>query len=119
MNLQSGLFAEPAFVGREAEMKELEACLSSAISKRGKTVFINGEAGTGKTRLVNEFLTKAKKKKATLLAGWCLSNAPVPYFPFIEAFNSYITNYKGEKKTTALQKLRINEWLTGTREVGK
>ncbi|HUK84666.1 MAG TPA: AAA family ATPase [Candidatus Acidoferrum sp.] len=119
MSLKSGYLAEPAFVGREREMKELEACLNSAFAKRGTTLFICGEAGTGKTRLVNEFLVKAKKKKIELLLGWCLSNSSVPYFPFIEAFDSYAANYEGEKKSTLFQKRGIKEWLLGTRQLGK
>ncbi len=86
-----GVLAEPALVGREKELEELESFLNSAIDGRGKTVFVSGEAGFGKSRLVTDLFDKAKKQGVTTLTGWCLSNAAVPYFPFFEAFNAYFS----------------------------
>jgi predicted ATPase len=79
-----GVLAEPVLVGRERELEELEKFLNLAIEGKGNTVFISGEAGAGKTRLLMEFLRIAEKKGITVLTGWCLSNAAVPYFPFVE-----------------------------------
>ena len=89
--LEARRLAEPIFVGRKAEIKELIACLNLAIKKKGTTVFIRGEAGTGKTRLVKEFLKIVKDKELASMVGWCLSNARVPYFPFLEAFKEHST----------------------------
>ena len=36
------------------------------------------------------------------MAGWCLSDAAVPYFPFIEAFNAYFASFE-EEQFAALQ----------------
>ena len=80
--MKSGLLAEPVLVGREQELEMLQHCLDSASKGKGQTVFISGEAGAGKTRLVKDFLCLAKKQGAITLCGWCLSNAAVPYFPF-------------------------------------
>ena len=76
-------------MGRESELKELESFLKSAADGKGKTVFISGEAGSGKSRLAREFLNLAKQKGVGVMTGWCLSDAAVPYFPFVEAFNAY------------------------------
>jgi len=89
--MKSGVLAEPVLVGRERELEELKASLNAAMHGRGTTVFISGEAGVGKTRLVTDFLYEAKKQGATTLTGWCLSDAAVPYFPFFEAFNAYFS----------------------------
>jgi len=90
--LKSNVLVEPALVGREHEFEELQQYLELAVKGKGTTVFVSGEAGTGKTRLVNEFLNFARQKKEIeVITGWCLSNADVPYFPFIEAFNSYFS----------------------------
>lgn len=86
------ILAEPILVGRKKELEELKRCLGSSLSGKGVAVFISGEAGAGKTRLTTEFLNIAKKKQVTVLAGWCLSDVTVPYFPFIEAFDSYISS---------------------------
>ena len=87
------VLAEPVLVGRERELEELQNYLDLAVQGKGKTVFVSGEAGSGKTRLVSEFLATAKhKRNITQLLGWCLSNSGVPYFPFIEAFNVHSSN---------------------------
>jgi tetratricopeptide (TPR) repeat protein len=86
--LKASTLAEPAFVGRINELSELTRFLDSMIKGEGSTVFISGEAGSGKTRLSKEFLDAAKSRGITILSGWCLSNIAVPYFPFIEAFDS-------------------------------
>jgi KaiC/GvpD/RAD55 family RecA-like ATPase/tetratricopeptide (TPR) repeat protein len=101
--LSSKVLAKPAFVGREQELKELESFLSLAIEGKGKTVFISGEAGTGKSRLAREFLSFAKQKGVGVMAGWCLSDAAVPYFPFIEAFNAYFACFEEEQLTSPQQ----------------
>jgi tetratricopeptide (TPR) repeat protein len=97
---------KPLFVGRQTEIKELEACLTSAIQRKGRTIFVAGEAGTGKTRLIEEFLKIANKKQIATMAGWCLSNAPVPYFPFMEAFKATGKNAKPSRPIEADQQLK-------------
>ncbi len=109
-----GLPVEPVLVGRDKEMEQLMRCLASASDGKGTTVFVCGEAGIGKTRLINEFLSLAKKTGAKILRGWCLSEAAVPYFPFAEAFNSYLSTMSDAKTKTALARhLGITGWLRG------
>jgi len=98
-------------VGREKELEELKRCLAQASSGKGVTVFISGEAGAGKTRLTTEFLNIAKKKQVTVLNGWCLSDVAVPYFPFMEAFDSYISSIEDNEVTIANQQLSLKSWL--------
>jgi tetratricopeptide (TPR) repeat protein len=86
--VKTEILPKPIMVGRERELAELLGFLDSAVEGKGVTVFVSGMAGSGKTRLAAEFLDIAKSKGVTVLAGWCLSNAAVPYFPFVEAFDS-------------------------------
>src|SRR5665647_3403710 len=79
--LKSIFLSDPMFVGRDHELDVLSNYLDSAFVGNGKTIFVSGEAGSGKTRLINEFLSQAQKKKINLITGWCLSNATIPYFP--------------------------------------
>jgi len=114
MQLTSRLPAEPILVGRDKEIKQLMQQLEFASSGKGVTVFICGEAGVGKTRLVKEFLKLAGERRAKILSGWCLSEAAIPYFPFSEAFNSYISTAHDEKAKSAMTKqLGIIGWLKG------
>ena len=105
--MKSKVLLEPALVGRERELKELKGHLNSAMKGKGKTVFISGEAGSGKTRLVKEFLAIARTQGVQWLAGWCLGNAGVPYFPFIEAFNNYFSHCTEEKHIAPLSEASI------------
>lgn len=65
--MKAGILAEPVLVGREQELRELERYLNSAIEGKGTTVFVSGEAGSGKTRLVSEFLRTVKEKDIAVL----------------------------------------------------
>jgi tetratricopeptide (TPR) repeat protein len=87
--LYSSVLSESILVGREHELDKLESLLNAAFKGKGATVFLFGEAGSGKSRIVREFLVSAKNKGANILVGWCLSDAAVPYFPFIEVFNTF------------------------------
>jgi predicted ATPase len=112
--LKSGLPTEPVLVGRDKEIEQLMRCFDSALNGKGITVFICGEAGIGKTRLVNEFLGLSRKTGAKILKGWCLSEAAIPYFPFIEAFNFYLSTMNDTPMKKAMTKhLGITGWLRG------
>jgi len=93
LKLKSDVLAEPVLVGRERELEELQSLLNSAVEGKGTTVFISGEAGSGKTRLTHEFLNAAKKKGILVMAGGCLSDVAIPYFPFVEALNTYFASF--------------------------
>lgn len=94
--LNASSIAEPILVGRERELAQLQHFLDSAVTGEGATVFVSGEAGSGKTRITHEFLFSAKDK-AQVLSGWCLNNAPVPFFPFIEAFESFLAESESDR----------------------
>lgn len=52
--------------------------------------------------------------EAKVLSGWCLSEAAIPYFPFTEAFNTYMSTISDEKaKSTMKKQLGITGWLKG------
>ncbi len=50
----------PQFVGRESEMKTLRAMLKDVLVGEQRVVLISGEAGVGKSRLVEELLGDAR-----------------------------------------------------------
>ncbi len=129
----SPMQVEPEFVGRRQELEQLHVYLSSAFEGKGKTVFVSGTAGSGKSRLANEFLKSICKKEVSILKGWCLSNAAVPYFPFIEAFEAYYSSCEDErfftiseaksgqgspKSYTPNEYSGISAWLRGSKTIG-
>jgi len=110
---------EPHFAGRDKELKILENHLELAFQGKGTTVFISGEAGAGKTRLANEFITHVKKEEVSIISGYCLGRTAVPYFPFIEAFKAYFASDGQSKgRPAASDHFGIIGWLKGTRSTG-
>jgi DNA-binding NarL/FixJ family response regulator len=75
----------PVFVGRDAHLAALDACLTSLAAGRGQTLLVSGEAGIGKSRLVAEARTRASGLGIVHLEGHCFeSHRNVPYAPLIE-----------------------------------
>jgi pentatricopeptide repeat protein len=116
--LKNRSLAEPLLSGRKQELVELQRHLEFAFKGRGNAIFVSGEAGSGKTRLVNEFLKIARKKGTNVLSGWCLSNAAIPYFPFLEALESF--SFEDERgRHFGAQQLGMKTWLTEPSWVGE
>jgi tetratricopeptide (TPR) repeat protein len=105
--------AEPRFSGRNQELELLLKHLELAIHGKGTTLFVSGEAGAGKTRLVNEFLSLARERNVETITGYCLSTVAVPYFPFIEAFNAYSKFVQSKSKHVESEVLGLVGWLKG------
>src|SRR4051794_6022251 len=88
MNDVSAGTVSPVFVGRETELAALAGVYSAVLDGEPATVLLGGEAGGGKTRLGDEFVTRAhgagRKATGRVLVGGCLelSSASLPYAPF-------------------------------------
>lgn len=81
-----------AMVGRDQQLGELEKTLDQACAGAGRVVFISGEAGSGKTRLLREFLQRNQRDDhGIILEGFCYDeDASVPYAPFIDAMRRFV-----------------------------
>ncbi|MFO7991430.1 MAG: AAA family ATPase, partial [Thermoplasmata archaeon] len=73
---------EPTLIGRSEEMNALKEMWKDVKKDSGSTVFISGEAGVGKTRLIDEFLNTTEAK---IIKGWCMAETIEPLLPFKEA----------------------------------
>ena len=78
----------PKMVGRDKELDQLKEFLHVAINGKGNTVFVSGEAGIGKTRLVKELEAYAESLGVKVLEGRCLYECPTPFLPFREALRN-------------------------------
>ena len=76
------------FVGRAPELARIEAAARRVRDGTSATLVIGGEAGVGKTRLIEHALAAPRAMGATIMAGACLAfgEAAVPYAPLIAAF---------------------------------
>jgi DNA-binding CsgD family transcriptional regulator len=79
------------FVGRLAELAALRR-LVRGIPDRSATVVVRGEAGVGKTRLVDEVATMAAADGRRVVRGGCVAFAevPVPFGPIVEALRDLV-----------------------------
>ncbi|MFW6176412.1 MAG: BREX system ATP-binding domain-containing protein [Thermoplasmatota archaeon] len=78
--------SEHVFVGREKELKNLKNIVGKVKEKGAQTVFIEGEAGIGKTSLVNKIKEYAKNKNYIIASGRAFFESSDPYLPFKDVF---------------------------------
>jgi hypothetical protein len=80
------------FVGREAELRQLQAAYDAAGSGQGGLVMVVGEPGIGKTSLIEQLATYATVRGGRTLVGHCYEEGSLslPYLPFVEALRSYV-----------------------------
>ena len=77
----------PPLVGRADGLATLTAALDAAEAGRGRTAFLVGEGGVGKTRLANAVADQAAKRKWTVVVGRAYPvESGVPYALFSDAF---------------------------------
>ena len=84
-------------IGRDAEFNKVKEKLELSLNKEGQTVFIGGEAGIGKTRLVSEIQKYAREKDVKILTGRCYYQSAVdPYLPFVDALRELFDIHKDD-----------------------
>ncbi len=71
-------------VGRHLELETMEALWSEVIAGRRQVVFLGGEPGAGKTRLIAEIAGALHDNDVTVLAGTSGLDTGVSYQPFAE-----------------------------------
>ncbi|OGF66831.1 MAG: hypothetical protein A2Y62_10655 [Candidatus Fischerbacteria bacterium RBG_13_37_8] len=78
----------PVFVARQQELIRLNTFLDRAHSEKGQVICVTGEAGSGKSALLQEFSRKAQLEHPDLIVatGKCSAHTGIgdPYLPFIE-----------------------------------
>jgi predicted ATPase len=85
-----GTWSTSPLVGRERELELLRDAFWQASIGHGRLVLVSGEAGIGKTSLVQEFTREALEHDVTILRGYCydLVTTP-PYGLWLELTDRY------------------------------
>jgi predicted ATPase len=95
---------QTTFIGRKTELQWLDEYLKKAAGGQLQVAFIAGEAGAGKTSLVEKFIQNEEENDPTLIASISECNAHTgssdPYLPFRQLLTELITNPE-EKKSAA------------------
>ena len=85
--------ARPAarrFVGRAHELGQLRALVEQAAAGRPGVAVVSGDAGVGKTRLLEELATRSRAAGHTVLIGSCVpfGDYALPYVPIVDALRA-------------------------------
>ena len=75
---------QPPFVGRRDDLAVLEEAWAAVVAGAGRAVFVGGEPGAGKSRLVVEAARVLYNQQAVILLGSCVAELGAPYEPFNE-----------------------------------
>lgn len=90
-------------VGRDRPLAILRALHADARRGEGATVTIAGEAGVGKTRILEELRQSARPEGTRVLSAACIfGGGTSPYYPFAEAFRQYFA-LRGVTSASTLQ----------------
>jgi predicted ATPase len=85
--------SDELLIGRESELQILTKYIHNTIAGTGNTIFISGEAGVGKTALLNALSNIKFKKKIVFLKGRCYPEGYTLYSPFLEALKTVNLDY--------------------------
>jgi ABC-type oligopeptide transport system substrate-binding subunit/DNA-binding SARP family transcriptional activator len=81
----------PIFVGREEQLSMLDKYLERALTGQVMVAFVNGEAGSGKSALLEAFTRHSLTAHPDLVVGWGVCNAffgqGAPFLPFRDVIN--------------------------------
>src|SRR5690242_6132426 len=80
-------------IGREDALARLDAMLDSVLeSHQVQVMFVEGEAGIGKTRVVQEFARRARDGGADVLVSRCVAHGEqmLPYAPLVEVLTDLV-----------------------------
>jgi predicted ATPase len=91
-NLDKGTAADRQLFGRTESLETLGAHLRQALTGEAQVVFVTGDAGIGKTALVDAFQRQAAVSSAVqFLRGQCIEGhgGQEPYYPILEALSDY------------------------------
>ena len=80
----------PLMIGRSPELDRLRAAMDRAAAGHPHAVVVGGEAGVGKTRLLQEFASTVRSAGVRVWWGRCppLADGPLPYVPIVDLLRS-------------------------------
>jgi DNA-binding CsgD family transcriptional regulator len=103
-----GRVSSPRFVDRRRELSAIEAALVRTREGSGSVVFVGGEAGIGKSRLISEVSGRAERDEMTVVVGECppLGGGELPYAPVVGALRSLVAQREGTELEVMLGSVR-------------
>ena len=94
------------FVGRDEDMRTLEAALEQAQAGRGQVVGVVAEAGTGKSRLCFEFTERCRARDMSIIEGQAVAHGKnIPLLPMLQVFRAYYGITERDDDLTVREKI--------------
>jgi len=78
------------FVGRQEQLDSLAHHLEAGLEGRGSAVFVGGESGVGKSRLLDELRVRALVQGVPVLQGQAIHNGRGPYHLWTDVLRSLV-----------------------------
>jgi class 3 adenylate cyclase/tetratricopeptide (TPR) repeat protein len=112
----SGLRAD--LIGRKAEMDQLNEAVENLRGGKGRIFSICGDAGTGKSRLIEEFKSTLDLEEIQWLEAHAYAYAQnIPYFPLIDFLNGVFQIEEGDRPQQLKERIEAGiEDLAGKKE---
>jgi class 3 adenylate cyclase/tetratricopeptide (TPR) repeat protein len=112
----SGIRAE--LVGRKVELAELSEAVKNLHEGQGGIFSICGDAGTGKSRLVEEFKASIDREEIQWIEGHAYAYSQnIPYFPIIDLLNRVFQIEESDPAAGVKEKLESGlEQLVGNKQ---
>jgi DNA-binding CsgD family transcriptional regulator len=87
MDAMAQIRTDAPFVGRDAELGRFSQLLAGARAGTAAAALMSGDAGVGKTRMVQELARTATASGVLVVTGHCvdIGAGGLPYLPFVEA----------------------------------
>src|SRR6266481_9348088 len=100
-------------VGRDLALANLDRHLDDAVRGKRQVIFVTGEAGIGKTTLVDLFHERAIRRSVRIARGQCVEGfgGKEAYFPMLEALGQLVRDSDGSRVAQTLGK-RAPTWLS-------
>ena len=94
------------FVGRAEELRRLRLAWERAADGTRQIVFVTGEAGAGKSTLVDEFLSSGPADACRLARGQCVEHrgSGEPYMPLLDALTRLTQSSNGAEAFEILRR---------------
>jgi adenylate cyclase len=94
------------FVGRVAEMSELDAALERTIAGEGEALGIVGEAGVGKSRLCHELAERCRARGIEVYEAQCQAHGEaIPLLPVLQMMRAYFGIGPADSEREAQEKI--------------
>ncbi|MBU2565013.1 MAG: tetratricopeptide repeat protein [Candidatus Thermoplasmatota archaeon] len=103
-------FKSEKIIGRQNEITQLQDSLNELKQGKGKTIIVSGEAGVGKTRLMNENITYMESQGIRTVKVYCLPHENTDsYLPFTEMLHKIAPDEHLIPKHEELKHVSIDE----------